>query len=594
MRMTTFQAASAALCLALAPLVAHGFNHTDTVSPIAPGKFNVACSNIQQDASRIAPGAAAIDYWEGRNGHYVTDLLVSPQPTTAFMVAVPDDRALYVNHHDSNVQYAAIICYPTPNSNTDPNYALPGSGDVIPHMQPAGQPPKFISVGDYGQVLGLPPTDFNEVEALPMKLPTIVFSHGLTGSPISSGYVDVLVEMAAHGFVVAAVFHGDPRFSLVQINNLSDAIYLIAHFSEVVELELLRPLSLKVMLDVLLADPAYYSAIDQTRIAGFGASMGGAAMTFLAGAWATTTVGGHCDQPIHDLRIRAFAGYVPWAGYSFLNAYCNNQSGAAFVNKPYLAMSGTADTTAPLTQMKQALNLFTNTRYMVELQDGKHELRPEDSDELFTWVITYYDAYLDVQSDPGAFGRLAKMNNVSGGGRVDNVTVDVHIPFPNAGSELTVQELYNSKINHYYYTDNAFEANQLTTSPYMSWTATGNGFKAWPTPPTDVSVAVSPVCRFDLAGHGPSPGYAFISASASDCSMLMASRGWNYYGTVFYVQPVDGNLRCPDGYIGVNRAYNNGAAHFDTNHRYSTSDSIMRDMERVGWMYEATVMCSRP
>ncbi len=72
--------------------------------------------------------------------------------------------------------------------------------------------------------------------------------------------------------------------------------------------------------------------------------------------------------------------------------------------------------------------------------------------------------------------------------------------------------------------------------------------------------------------------------------MLMSNKAWRYYGTVFYMQPVDANLRCPDGFIGVNRAYNNGALHFDTNHRYSTSDSIMRDMERDGcWTYEATV-----
>jgi Platelet-activating factor acetylhydrolase, isoform II len=589
MRMTTFRAGCAVLCAALAPL-AHAFNHTDTVSPLAPGPFTVACSNIEQNASLIASGASASDYWEGRNGHYVTDLMVHPEPVTDFQVAVPDNRSLYLNHHASNVQFAAIICYPTSASNSDANYTLPGSGDVIPHMQVAGQAPKFISVAEYNKTLGIA-DPFPEGIPTPMPLPTIVFSHGLTGSPISSGYVSVLVEMAAHGFVVGGVFHGDPRFSLVRIEDLSDAIYLLQHFGEVVELELLRPLSLKVMLDNLLADPDFSRGMDANRIGGFGASMGGAAMTFLAGSWATTTVGGHCDEPVHDPRIRAFAGYVPWGGYSFLNGYCNNQSGAAFVNKPYLALSGTADTTAPLTQMKQAVNNFTNTRYMVELTDGQHELRPQDAPMLFTWLITYFDTYLDVTSDPGAFGRLVKMNNVSGTGRVTNMTVDVHIPFPNAGSELTVQELYNPVINHYYYTDNAFEANQLTTSPYMSWKATGNGFKAWPAPPT---VATLPVCRFDLAGHGPGAGFAFFSASASDCSMLMGNRGWNYFGTVFYVQPVDANLQCPAGYIGVNRAYNNGAAHFDTNHRYNTSDSIMRDMARQGWSYEATVMCSRP
>ena len=571
--MTAFQDRQALLVAVLMPLAAHAFNHTDTVAPLAAGTFNVACSNIRQDASLIAPGASASDYWEGRDGHYITDILVNPQSPAVFDVAVPDNRPLYVNHHDSNVAYAAIVCYPTPDDNTDANYTLPGTGDVIPHMQQPGAAPRF----------------------LPQKMPLIVFSHGLTGSPISSGYVSVLVQMAAHGFVVAGVFHGDPRFSLVRIENLSDAVYLLSHFSQVVELEMLRPLSLKVMLDVLLADPNFSAGIDTTRIGGFGASMGGAAMTFLAGSWATTTVGGHCDEPVHDPRIRAFAGYVPWAGYSFLPAYCNNQMGAAFVDKPYLAMSGTADTTAPLTQMKQAVNNFTDTRYLIEMTDGEHELRPEDAPELFTWLVTYFDAYLDVRSDPGAFGRLAKMNNVSGPGRVDNVTVDVHIPFPNAGSELTVQELYDPVLNHYYVTDSAFEANQLTSSPYMSWTATGNGFKASPAPPpsSETPLVVSPACRFDIANR-PAAGFAFVSASAGECSLLMGNRGWNYSGTAFYVVPVDANLRCPDGYIGVNRAYNNGAARFDSNHRYSTSDSIMRDMERIGWTYEATVMCSRP
>ncbi len=593
--MTDFPVGRALLTAVLIPLGAHAFNHTDTVAPIAPGKFTVACTNIQQNASLIASGASASDYWEGRNGHYITDLMVNPTPVTDFFVNVPDNRSLYVNHHAGSVPYAAIICYPTTAANTDPNYTLPGSGDVIPHMQPAGQSPKFITVGEYYQTVGAT-NDFSETNGLPMSLPTIVFSHGLTGSPISSGYVAVLVEMAAHGYIVAGVFHGDPRFSLVRIDNLDDALYLIAHFSEVVELELLRPLSLKVMLDKLLADPDFGRVISTTQIGGFGASMGGAAMTYLAGGWASTTIGAHCDEPVHDPRISAFVGYVPWAGYSFLPAYCNNQSGAAFVNRPYLALSGTADTTAPLTQMKQAVNNFANTRYMVELTDGKHELRTQDADMLFTWTMTFFNAYLHADiADPGAFGRLAKMNNVSGTGRVTNMTVDVHIPFPNSGSELTVQELYNPVLNHYYYTMDALEANQLTTSPYMSWKATGNGFKAWPSAYITGGNpwTLSPVCRFDLAGRAGA-GFSFLSASPSDCDMLKANRGWNYYGTAWWAVPVDSNLRCPDGFIGVNRAYNNGAARFDTNHRYSTSDSIMRDMERSGWSYEATVMCSRP
>jgi hypothetical protein len=67
-----------------------------------------------------------------------------------------------------------------------------------------------------------------------------------------------------------------------------------------------------------------------------------------------------------------------------------------------------------------------------------------------------------------------------------------------------------------------------------------------------------------------------------------------YTGTPWYIQPVDSQLTCPTGYIGVNRAYNQGDGRNDPNHRFSTSDSTMHGMERVGWVYEATVMCSLP
>ncbi|HST01264.1 MAG TPA: hypothetical protein VLJ84_06360, partial [Usitatibacter sp.] len=402
------------------------------------------------------------------------------------------------------------------------------------------------------------------------------------------------VELAAHGYMVAGVFHGDPRFSRVRIEDVSDFFYLLTNFSDVVELEMVRPLSLKQMLDLLLADPGLSPGIDATRIGGFGASMGGAAMTMLAGADATTTLGEHCDTPEHDTRIRAFMGYVAWAGYPFLNGFCHQQSGAKLVNKPYFAISGTDDTTAPLTQMKQALNNFTSTRYMVEWQGGKHELRPEDVDDLFTWMVTYFNAYLDVKSDPGAFGRLVRMNTVVGG-RSDSMTVDVHIPFPLVGNEVYVRELYNTNINHYYITADAYEANQILDFPGTSfWELSGEGFKAWPLQPTDPALAgVTPVCRFDLRGHYNS--MAFFTNSTSDCSSLKAANsGWDFAGTPFYMQPVDAFQRCPAGYIGVNRAYNQGFAHFDSNHRYSTSDSTMHDLEREGWLYEATVMCSRP
>lgn len=592
-RLSAFVACGATLLALAAPLGALAYNHVATVQPIAPGRLAVACTNIEQDASLIAPGASASDYWEGRNGHYITDILRYPQAAVHFTAQVPNQRNLYVNHAGGTIPYVAIVCYPTSASNPDADYVLPGTGDVIPHMQKPGALAQIVSADEYAATLN--PGSPSPGNPGPMALPLIVYSHGLTGSPISSGYVAVMTELAAQGFMVAGVFHGDPRFSRVRIEDLSDFLYLLTDFSNVVELEMVRPLSLKQMLDLLLADPGLSPGIDTTRIGGFGASMGGAAMTMLAGADASTTLGEHCDAPEHDPRIRAFVGYVPWAGYPFLDGFCTQQSGAKLVNRPYLAISGTADTTAPLAQMKQALNNFSGTRYMVEWQDGKHELRPEDVGDLFTWMVTFFDAYLDVKADPGAFGRFVRMNSVVGG-RNDSMTVDVHMPFALEPGEVYVRELYNSNINHYYITGSAYEAFSITGFPgQQSWSLTGMAFKAWPAPPADPAFAgAAPVCRFDLGRHASATA-AFFTASPSDCASLKAANsGWSFDSIAFYLQPVDALQGCPDGYIGVNRAYNQGFAHFDSNHRYSTSDSVMHDLEREGWLYEATVMCSRP
>src|SRR5215471_1066964 len=98
MRMTDFLRRTGAFFALAASLGAHAYNHTDTVQPISPGKLAVACTNIEQDTSLIAPGASASDYWEGRNGHYVSDILRYPQYAVHFTAQVPNQRNLYTNH----------------------------------------------------------------------------------------------------------------------------------------------------------------------------------------------------------------------------------------------------------------------------------------------------------------------------------------------------------------------------------------------------------------------------------------------------------------------------------------------------------------
>ncbi len=421
----------------------------------------------------------------------------------------------------------------------------------------------------------------------------MVYSHGLGGSPIGSGYVQSMVRFAAHGFMVAAPFHGDARFSRVRVEDLSDFAYLIRDFDRVVEMQLMRPVALKAMLDHLLADPGFAPGIDQQRIGGFGASMGGEAMAFLLGAKATTSIDKDCSDTVRDPRIRAAVGYVPYAGQSFLPAFCSGQEGAKGVNRPYLAMSGTADITAPIVQAQQAVNNFASSHYLVQLVGGKHELRPEDADDLFTWSVTFLDAYLDVATDPGAMARFIRMDGVTGG-RDDNLVVDVHVPFAPAQGDAGVVEFYNTILGHYFMAAGPGEVDGIDHGAAgPGWERTGESFKAWLTMPADAFTLAVPVCRFYGTPAG-GPNSHFFTASASECATVKGAGGWYYEGVGFYIRPVDGDGRCPDGYLEVNRAYNLGFPRNDSNHRFSTSDSTMAEMARKGWGVEGAVMCALP
>jgi predicted dienelactone hydrolase len=480
------------------------------------------------------------------------------------------------------------VCHPTSTLNPDPDYTLPETGKSVPHMQPAGAMPNLMSNGEYALLLGTSASPATAAE--PHRFPFVVFSHGLGGSPIDSGYIDAVVQLASQGFVVGGVFHGDARFSRMRIEDLSDFLFLLRNFSSVIEMEAMRPLSLKAMTDVVLAHPGFAPAIDTTRIAGFGASLGGEAMAVLLGARLTTTLGGHCSDGIVDTRIRAAVGYVPFAGYSFLPAFCEGNSGAAGVNRPYLAISGTADTTAPINMAEAAVRKFGSSRYLVELVGGEHELRPEDVGDLFTWMVTFLRAYLQVPEYPQAMGQLIRMNGVAGG-RQDDLLIDVHVPFAAASSnERTAIEFYNPVLNHYFTTADAGEIGAVDRGEFGAWQPTGLGFKAEAVPPPGVPTRVA-VCRFRAAFHDMT--YSFYTGDAGECESVKRNPAWRYLGVSFYAVPATGNT-CPDGYLGVHRAYNNGYVRNDSNHRYTTSDSMMRDTQAAGWKFEGTVLCSPP
>jgi predicted dienelactone hydrolase len=169
-------------------------------------------------------------------------------------------------------------------------------------MQRPNAVPKLISIGEYWETTGLaldpPPPG-------PMKLPLIVYSHGLGGSPLGKGYLDVMVALASQGFMVAAIFHADARISPIHIEDIGDLAFTLAFFPLVVEMQAMRPFALKAMTDRLLLDQGFAQGVDTDRIGGFGASLGGEAMAHLLGAKITSSLTRECSETERDPRIRA-------------------------------------------------------------------------------------------------------------------------------------------------------------------------------------------------------------------------------------------------------------------------------------------------
>ncbi len=385
---------------------------TLVVPPLAlPGPYPVACSNVAQDFSRMAPGEDVQAYWEGvprDNGspRYITDLLADPGNTLAVTVNAPDNGELYGSFAGKSVRYVIVVCHPTAAGDPRPDYVLP-TGKTVPHMQRGAEPPLWPDAST--------------------RYPVLLFSHGYIGSPISNDYVSALATLASFGYVVTAPFHGDPRFTDTNLESIDDYIYLFTHLTDFIAMQALRPLSLSATLDLLLAHPQWRDRVDPARIGGFGASMGGESVMLMAGAGLTKTFGQSWSQVTLDPRLRAAVGYVPYFGQPGLPAFGRGGHGLDGITLPYLAISGTADTTAPILQTLEGMNRLAGTRELVALVGVKHGFDIPSTGDIFTWTLTFLDA--EVRGDPAARAKLSQMASVAGGGD-DRVILPYNAPVP--------------------------------------------------------------------------------------------------------------------------------------------------------------------
>ncbi len=152
-------------------------------------------------------------------------------------------------------------------------------------------------------------------------------------------------------------------------------------------------------------------------------------------------------------------------------------------------------------------------------------------------------------------------------------------------------EFYHAGLDHYFISALLPDLVALGTGQFAGWAPTLEFFPVY----TQPVPGASPVCRFYIP-----PPYGdshFYSASPSECAQVRARFPFFSYESpnVFQLElpdPITG--ACPPRTFAVYRAWNNRA---DTNHRYTTNESVRDAMVASGWVAEGygpkqVIMCS--
>jgi hypothetical protein len=390
---------AAALFVTLVAPAAAQTGDPSTLQPLPlPGPYPVGCSNVMQDFNRVAPGEDVQAYWEALprgNGspRMVADLLSDPANTLGVTVNAPTNSDVFGSFAGRTLRFAVLVCYPTTASNPYPDYQLP-TGRIVPHMQPGSAPPI------------LPDST--------TRFPLLLFSHGYGGSPLSNDYITALTILASYGYVIAAPFHGDWQYGTADLSSFSDFVYLIAHLRDYLAMQAVRPLALSATIDMLFANPQWRDRIDPNQIGGFGASLGGESMLLMAGAGLTTSLGLSSTVVDRDPRLKMAVTYVPYFGQPFFPAFGLNQRGLDGVTLPFLAISGTADTTAPIAMTYLGVSRLAGTRELVALSGVTHHFDIPSTNDIFTWTLTFLDA--ELRGSAASKQRLVQATHVAGGG----------------------------------------------------------------------------------------------------------------------------------------------------------------------------------
>ncbi len=539
----------------------------EVVPATLPGPFPVACSNVEQDFGRVPPGQTAGSYWRGLpttdTARYVTDLLIDPANALVATFTAPDDSELFGRWSGQALTYAIVVCYPTSATNGRADYPLP-NGVSVPRMQRGAEAPIFPENSG--------------------PLPVVVFSHGYGGSAFSDGYFDAITMLASFGYVTAASFHGDFRYSSLGPGDTAVVRASFDAFENFVAMQSVRPLSVSATLDLLGAHPQWRDRVDLGRVGGFGISQGGETMMLIGGAQLTTSLLLSTKRVTQDSRIRAAVGYIPYFGLEILPAFGRDQRGVDGVSLPYLAISGTDDFIAPIEMAEAGVRRLGSSRHLVAIEGLGHELAPEFPEEILTWALIFMAAH--VLDDRSARVQLQRLERVAEG-YDDRLRIDYVAPASELADERVTVEFYNASLDHYFITSEPAEAEALDQGVPPGWQRTGLDFKTWVLGSSTGSAA----CRF-FGTPGVGPNSHFFTIDSEECAKVKGNPAWTYEGLAFQALP-PGTDVCASGETVVTRLYNNGMGG-EANHRYLTSHSETQRMVDTGWIVEGPVFCAAP
>ena len=152
-----------------------------------------------------------------------------------------------------------------------------------------------------------------------------------------------------------------------------------------------------------------------------------------------------------------------------------------------------------------------------------------------------------------------------------------------AGSLVTshVVEYRHSMWEHYFVTSDDNEIAILDGGAFGGvWIRTGQMFDVWSAP----GDGLTPACRFFGVGFSPQTSH-FLTPFPDECAATRNDPRWEFETIAFYLQLPDANGECTDDPVKLFRLYNNFAGGAP-NHRYTTSQATVLEMQAAGWTVE--------